>query len=507
MARRFKKRRGNITRKREVDNISLFHFHVTQISRAAGQSAIASAAYRAGEKLHSDYYGEDNDYTGKRGVRYSEIMLPPHAPVRLQDRETLWNEVEQVERQKNAQLAYSFDIALQNELSFEENLKLMRKFLLENFVATGMIVDVSIHDPERNGVQNPHFHVMAPIRPLNQDGTWGRKQKRVYHLDEAGERIRDSKGKYVFDAVPTTDWGRPETLDRWREAWANLVNEALAGKGLDCRIDHRSYADQAVDLLPTVHEGVAVRQMEQRGIRTEKGDLNRWIKATNRMLQALKKKLASLKQWIDDIKVEPEERDTSPNLVALLSGYYAKRNQGTLTFSRYAGQKARVNNLKAFSETVNFLQANQLYTLEDLKDKIDAVYTQRRQLQNVVKSNGRRIKELEELQRHVEAYAKTKPIHDQLQRIRFKNRRAQFQQEHETELRRFYMAKRKLSSYGEAFPTDEWAGECAKLQEESRQASAEAGALWQEVRQLTKVQYLVNQMLRQDTEREKSNTR
>ena len=507
MARRFKKRRGNITRKREVDNISLFHFHVIQISRAAGQSAIASAAYRAGEKLHSDYYGEDNDYTGKRGVRYSEIMLPPHAPVRLQDRETLWNEVEQVERQKNAQLAYSFDIALQNELSFEENLKLMRKFLLEHFVAAGMIVDVSIHDPERNGVQNPHFHVMAPIRPLNQDGTWGRKQRRVYHLDEAGERIRDSKGKYVFDAVPTTDWGRPETLDRWREAWANLVNKALAGKGLDCRIDHRSYADQAVDLLPTVHEGVAVRQMEQRGIRTEKGDLNRWIKATNRMLQALKKKLAILKQWIDDIKVEPEERDTSPNLVALLSSYYAKRNQGTLTFSHYAGQKARVKNLKAFSETVNFLQANQLYTLEDLKDKIDAVYAQRRQLQDVVKSNGRRIKELEELQRHAEAYAKTKPIHDQLQRIRFKNRRAQFQQEHETELRRFYMAKRKLSSYGEAFPTDEWAGECAKLQEESRQASAEAGALWQEVRQLTKVQYLVNQMLRQDTEHEKSYSR
>ena len=490
-----------------MDSISLFHFHVTQISRAAGQSAIASAAYRAGEKLHSDYYGEDSDYTGKRGVRYSEILLPSHAPARIQDRETLWNEVERVERQKNAQLAYSFDIALQNELSFEENLKLTRQFLLENFVARGMIVDVSIHDPERNGVQNPHFHVMAPIRPLNQDGTWGKKQRREYHLDEAGERIRDSKGNYVFDAVPTTDWGRPETLDRWRAAWANMVNEALAGKGLDCRIDHRSYADQAVDLLPTVHEGVAVRQMEQRGIRTEKGDLNRWIKATNRMLQALKKKLASLKQWIEDIKIEPKEQETSPNLVALLSSYYSKRNQGTLTFSRYAGQKARVNNLKAFSETVNFLQANQLYTLEDLKDKIDAVYAQRRQLQDVVKSNGRRIKELEELQRHAEAYAKTKQIYDQLQKVKFKNRRAQFQQEHETELRRFYLAKRKLSPYGEAFPTVAWAEERAKLQAESEKAGAETGALWQEVRQLTHVQYLVNQMLRQDKEYEKSQSR
>ena len=166
-----------------------------------------------------------------------------------------------------------------------------------------------------------------------------------------------------------------------------------------------------------------------------------------------------------------------------------------------------MNNLKAFSETVNFLQANQLYTLEDLKDKIDAVYAQRRQLQDVVKSNGRRIKELEELQRHAEAYAKTKPIYDQLQKIKFKNRRAQFQQEHETELRRFYLAKRKLSPYGEAFPTVAWAEERAKLQAESEKAGAETGALWQEVRQLTHVQYLVNQMLRQDKEYEKSQSR
>ena len=98
-----------------MDDISLFHFHVTQISRAAGQSAIASAAYRAGEKLHSDYYGEDSDYTAKHGVLHSEILLPPHAPERLRDRETLWNEVEKTERRKDAQLAYSFDIALQNE--------------------------------------------------------------------------------------------------------------------------------------------------------------------------------------------------------------------------------------------------------------------------------------------------------------------------------------------------------------------------------------------------------
>ena len=92
--------------------IALFHFHVTQIKRSAGQSAVAAAAYRSGEKLHSDYYGEDSDYTRKGGVICSEILLPVHAPPEYADRETLWNAVEKVERGKKAQLAYSFDITV-----------------------------------------------------------------------------------------------------------------------------------------------------------------------------------------------------------------------------------------------------------------------------------------------------------------------------------------------------------------------------------------------------------
>ena len=92
--------------------IALFHFHVTQIKRSAGQSAVAAAAYRAGEKLHSEYYGEISDYTRKGGVICSEILLPSHAPPEYADRETLWNAVEKAERGKKAQLAYSFDIAL-----------------------------------------------------------------------------------------------------------------------------------------------------------------------------------------------------------------------------------------------------------------------------------------------------------------------------------------------------------------------------------------------------------
>ena len=114
---------------------------MTQIKRSAGQSAVASAAYRAGEKLHSEYYGEDSDYTRKGGVICSETLLPSHAPPEYADRETLWNAVENAERGKKAQLAYSFDIALQNEFSMQENVALARQFLLENFVSRGMVVE------------------------------------------------------------------------------------------------------------------------------------------------------------------------------------------------------------------------------------------------------------------------------------------------------------------------------------------------------------------------------
>lgn len=154
---------------------STLSFSIAQIKRSAGQSAIASAAYRAGERLYSSYYGEVSDYTKKGGVIASEIMLPPHAPEIYLDRATLWNAVENCEKHPKAQLAYSFDIAMQNELTLEENMELARKFVQEQFVTKGMIADLAFHSPEKEdgGIPNPHFHVMTTMRPLNPDGTWG----------------------------------------------------------------------------------------------------------------------------------------------------------------------------------------------------------------------------------------------------------------------------------------------------------------------------------------------
>ena len=473
--------------------MALFHFHVTQIKRSAGQSAIAAAAYRAGEKLHSDYYGEDADYTRKGGVVLSEILLPSHVPPEYADRETLWNAVEKAERGKKAQLAYSFDIALQNEFSMEENIALARHFLLDEFVSRGMIVDFTIHQPETDGIENPHFHVLCPIRPMEPDGTWGKKQKRVYRLDENGNRLTDEAGHALFDAVPTTDWGSPERLEAWRQAWAERCNRKFAEKALPDEIDHRSFARQGLDALPTIHEGPTVRAMEKKGIPTDKGELNRWIKATNAAIRSLRRKLKSLLGWLKEATeelVEPE----SPKLSVLLGAYYAARNAGAYS------DKAKVGNLKRYAEAVNYLNERGIYTLDDLKTHTTALNERADKLKEASDQRHRRMRELRDLLLYAEQYAERKPVFDEMNRIKFKKRREKFKAEHENELRIFYMARRKLKDHFNEdgkLPLTGWRKELAALERSAEVSFPEHKALRDEVKQLMNIRTQVEQALRQ----------
>ena len=449
---------------------------------------MAAAAYRAGEKLHSKYYGEDSDYTRKGGVICSEILLPSHAPPEYADRETLWNAVEKAERGKKAQLAYSFDIALQNEFSMQENIALARQFLLENFVSRGMVVDFSVHSPDKEdgGISNPHFHVMCPIRPIESDGSWGNKQRREYVLDEHGERVLDEagNGNYVFNAVSTTDWGKPETLETWRQGWAETCNAKFAEKGLDCRIDHRSYERQGIEQIPTIHEGPSVRAMEAKGIRTDKGDLNRWIRKTNAMLREAKQKIAALIDWLKAVKTELS-RPKPPTLVELLSAYYDNRNKGAYS------SKARIANLKKLSEAVSYLEAKRLYTADDLDAALHTMQGKIDTLKKSASGKQARIKELDELLRMADYYKAGKPVADKLKTIRFEKSRQKYKAEHDDTLRLFYMAERKLK--GQAvdgkLPAASWRAEKARLETEYRDLQQELTPLYAAVKKLWAIHY------------------
>ena len=475
--------------------MALFHLTVTQVQRSAGQSAIASAAYRAGERLYSERYGEYSDYTHKGGVICSHILLPPQAPPAYQDRQTLWNALEAAECGKDAQLAYSFDIALQNEFSLEENIALARQFLLEQFVSRGMVADFAVHQPDKEdgGIPNPHFHVLCPIRPIREDGKWGFKQRRVYRLDEDGNRILDEKGKPLFDAAPTTDWGRPETLEHWRETWAGMCNAKFAEKGLPCRIDHRSYLRQGLDLLPTVHEGPAVRQMEARGIATDKGDLNRWIRATNALLNDLKRRIAALFGWLNEVR-EELSKPQAPALADLLGAYYGTRNAGAWS------SKAKTSNLQRFADTVNYLTEQKLYTVEDLEARVTSHNERIEELKASMNSKQTRMKELQALLEQAGRYRELKPIHDQMNAIHRQGQREKFKAAHEGELRQFYMARRKLKDHFTPegrLPLTKWKTEYGKLQQAYQEEYAKYKPIREDLMKLYQVKSVVDSASRQ----------
>ena len=447
---------------------------------------MAAAAYRAGEKLRSEYYGEDSDYTRKGGVICSEILLPSHAPPEYADRETLWNAVEKAECGKKAQLAYSFDIALQNEFSMQENIDLARQFLSDNFVSRGMVADFAVHQPDREdgGISNPHFHVMCPIRPLDEHGRWGNKQRREYVLDEHGERIRDEAGNYVFNAVPTTDWGSPDTLEHWRHAWAELCNVKFAEKRLDCWIDHRSYERQGIEQIPTVHEGPSVRAMEAKGIRTDKGDLNRWIRKTNAMLREAKQKIAALIGWLKDVKAELA-KPQPPMLNDLLALHCANRNKGAYS------AKAKNANLQRYAEAFSFLQSKNLYTVDDLESTLHAMQDKIDTLKKSASAKQTRIKEIDELLRMVDYYKSGKPVADKLKSIRFEKSRQKYKAEHDNELRTFYMAERKLKPHFKdgKLPITAWRREREQLEQEYKEIQTELSPLHADVKKLWAIHY------------------
>ena len=484
--------------------MALYHFHADVVTRSAGSSVVASAAYRAGEKLHSEYYGEDADYTKKGGVICSEIFLPPNAPAEYQDRETLWNAVENAEKHPKAQLAYTYDFALQNELTMEENIALARRFVEEQFLSKGMIVDFAVHAPDKKegGIPNPHVHLLCPIRPLKANGKWDAKQHRVYRLDKNGERIRGANGKFVFDAVPTTEWGQKETLLHWREEWANYVNREFAKKGLPCRVDHRTLEEQGIDRVPTIHEGPNVRAMEKKGVATDKGDFNRWVMETGNALQNLRRKIKELLAWLKEIKAvlsTPNE----PTLMDYLNNYYDERNAGAWS------NKARINNLRARADTYNFLMAHKLYTFDDLIAYTDAIHSQMSEIKPERDKKKKRIDEIKDLLNQAENYKEYKPIYDQMNSILFKKRRENFAATHEWELNMFYMARRKLKPYFSEkgqLPIAQWKQERARLEQEIAAIDAQHSKIWQEVKKLVNIQKCVEDVRRQQ-ERTQQKTR
>jgi len=425
---------------------------------------MSAAAYRAGEKLYCSYYGETFDFTRKKGVLHSEIILPENTPEEFGNRQFLWDSVENNEKHPKAQLAYSFDIALQNEFSIEENIKLAREFILENFTKKGMIADWAVHQPDKRKGQipNPHFHVLCPMRKLDKDGKWEAKQKRVYILDENGNRMKDKNGKDRFNAVPTTDWGSPETLRQWRKNWEVKVNDRFREKGLEeCFIDSGSYEDRNVDKIPQIHEGAAARRMEEKGIPTDKVKFNKWVKATSEALRKVAEEIRSIremirkaKDFIEELKKEVKElmeEDPAPLTVPRLVGEFLEHRNKVAETYKNGQDKARITNLKAIASMYCYVQDKGIVTLDDLKGMIrDYNERSKEPLSNYYRQQER-TETAKKWYQDAKAVNETKKTYEEYKGIFFKMRKKKYYEEHKKELNRCFAA-RSTFSYWEEMP-------------------------------------------------------
>ena len=486
------------------DTIAIYHCSIKIVSRGKGKSAVAAAAYRSGEKLTNEWDGLTHDYTKKGGVVHSEILLPAHAPPAFSDRSTLWNSVELSEKSNNAQLAREVEIALPVELSREEQTRLVREYCSSQFVSKGMIADFNLHD---TGGGNPHAHILLTMRPLDERGAWLPKSKKEYVLDENGEKIRLPSGRYKTRKVDLVDWNNRENAEVWRRAWADLANEFLAQNNRPERIDHRSYERQGIDQIPTVHVGVSATQMEKKGIVTERGELNRNIKAANRILREIRRLVRGLKDWIAELKerkaallealTEARAQTSEPTIPQLLARYMEQRGEERADWTSKGKLKGAVSDFNKVQAAMEFLRQKEISTVETLDRQLDGISENAVAIRDSMRKAERRIKDIDTLLSHIGNYEKYKPVYKEYAAIGWKKQKEKFEEAHRGELDAYRAAARYVKTHlsGTSYSRKELEAERKDLAAALPGKREELEAVQADVRTLRDVRHWLNQVL------------
>ncbi|MDR0373143.1 MAG: MobA/MobL family protein [Nitrososphaerota archaeon] len=420
---------------------------VKVIGRSSGRSAVGASAYRSGEKLRSNVvksaaYGSGSklrdgeivhDYTKKKGVVHSEILLPKGAPSEYADRETLWNAVERTEKRKDAQLAREIILALPREFTLEEHIEVMRQYIQENFVSKGMIADFAIHNegnanlnlpaegaasgarnqtPEfaATTAANPHAHIMLTMRNVSPDGF----------------------------GLKNTDWNKKTILLSYREAWTHIINNTLASKGLDMRIDHRTLKEQGIDREPMIHIGHKAAALERLGIRTDRGNYNREITRRNEERILLKEaiymeiqELRQLRQTLDYILESAENSakvEVLPTEVITKLKTINRMNETPQNVT--ASENRPTTPTKAFTEKKVSEKNNIIKTVKQRKILLQQQLTVRNEQQTLEAVRDEHVRERSMLnffhEVMLEKAKDAKTLHSRAARLKAKGRRWRF---------------------------------------------------------------------------------
>jgi len=495
-----------LRRERRFNKMPVPHLNIRIVQRSKGSSAVAGAAYQAGEKLFSEYDQKSKDHRRKQPeVVYTEILLPANAPPEYADRATLWNSTEEAEKQWNAQLARRFVLALPREVPLEKCPQMLKEYCEEQFVSKGMCCDFAIHDPDPPG-HNPHCHIMLTMRAIDENGKWMPKSRKVYDLDGNGERIKLPSGRWKSHKEDTVDWNEQYHAEEWRHGWEIVQNRYLEMSGSPERVDMRSYERQGLDIVPTVHMGAAVCALESKGIETNIGNLNRDIKAANRMMNAVRRTIKNLRSWIAEIleatkaaftETEADKKNTSPTLTALLSSYLNLRKAERSEWSRYGQQKGTVDDLKAVSQAMNYLQNHELFTLEDLDAALQGVNEKGKSISAAMKKAEKRMQVITGIQRAVADFNTHKAVHDKYLKIGWKTRQAAFAESHRDELDSFNKAFRYLKKQGVDLNVnlDALQTEYDGLKSSHAELAGQLAAVREELKPMKDIRYWVGKVL------------
>ncbi len=271
-----------------ITTASWYHCSLKPVSRSAGRSVVAAAAYRLGECLHDERYQTVHDYTRRRGVESTFTVAPVDAPEWAHDPEALWNAAERAETRKNSTLAREVELALPSLLEPADRQRIAERFATALVERYNVAVSVAIHEPGKHGDdRNYHAHILFTTREMTPEGL--------------------SKKTRVLDDKKTG----PQEVTKLRQLAADIINEHLAAAHADIRVDHRSFEDRAIEREPTTHLGPAASEMERRGEQTERGDLNRQAAEVNR--EAEQKEILLAERDTLDKAIEAErERISSP---------------------------------------------------------------------------------------------------------------------------------------------------------------------------------------------------
>lgn len=337
------------------------------------RSLIAMAAYRSGERLYSELYQKEN-YYGHRLVKPDAFILKPdYVPSEFSNREYLWNKMELAETSPNARLCREVNIALPVELSNDDQKELVTKYVQKMFISKGMIADVAIHRDDSN---NPHAHIMLTMRKVDEKGQILNKRKRVPVLDEHGKQVYNEKGQRETVSIRTTNWDKKELLVEARKEWANVTNKLLRERGIDEQITEKSHKELGKKELPTIHEGVRSRQLEERGIITNQVQHNQMVREHNQSVQ----KLNDLEEK-KELLIEQEQQPTKQFYKQTFSPMEKKELRALAKELRFfvssENLEKRLDELKRWENSLLFgnkkdiqTQRIQLSKISDERDKI-----------------------------------------------------------------------------------------------------------------------------------------